>query len=144
MDETLADDPPIETPRTFSPSAHPAPTDASDTPVVSLSPLVQAQPISETSATMLEPHAPHEPIHSWKSFAIHIAAIAVGLLLALALEQSAEAVHHGRQRSDIEAQLHAVLQADTRLDDEDFKQLRSMRAYLIELRAAIVTKLHGT
>jgi hypothetical protein len=111
VDETLADDPPIETPRTFSPSAPAAPTDASDTPVVSLSPLVQAQPISETSATMLEPHAPHEPIHSWKSFAIHIAAIAVGLLLALALEQSAEAIHHGHQRGDIEAQMNVVLQA---------------------------------
>jgi hypothetical protein len=93
---------------------------------------------------MLEPHAPHEPIHSWKSFAIHIAAIAVGLLLALALEQSAEAIHHGRQRSEIEAQMHAVLQADTRLDEEDFKQLESMRTYLIELRAAIVARLHGT
>jgi len=106
--------------------------------------LDQPQAIPETSSTMLEPHAPHEPIHSWKSFAIHIAAIAVGLLLALALEQSAEAIHHGRQRSDIEAQMRAVLQADTRLDDEDFKQLRSMRAYLIELRAAIATRLHGT
>ena len=126
MHETLGDDPPIDTPRTFTPDVLPVPTDASD-----------------TSATMLEPHAPHEPIHSWKSFAIHIAAIAVGLLLALALEQSAEAIHHGRQRSDIEAQMHAVLQADTRLDDEDFKQLRSMRAYLIELRAANATRLHG-
>jgi len=93
---------------------------------------------------MLEPHAPHEPIHTWTSFAIHIAAIAVGLLLALALEQSAEAIHHGRQRSELEAQMHAVLQADTRIDDADFKQLRSMRAYLIDLRAAIVARLHGT
>ena len=132
MNETLADDPPIETPRPFPPGAPAAPTDAADTPVVSV------------LVTMLEPHAPHEPIHSWKSFAIHIAAIAVGLLLALALEQGAEAIHHGHQRSDIEAQMNAVLQADTRLDDEDFKKLSSMRAYLIELRASIVTKLHGT
>jgi hypothetical protein len=92
---------------------------------------------------MLEPHVPHEAIHSWKSFAIHIAAIAVGLLLALALEQSAEAIHHHHQRSELEAQMHAVLQADIRLDDADFQQLKSMRAYLLELRAAIVAKLHG-
>jgi hypothetical protein len=117
----LGDDPPIETPPAFSPNASAAPTDA-----------------SEASSPMLEPHAPHEPIHSWKSFAIHIAAIAVGLLLALALEQSAEAIHHSHQRGEIEAQMHAVLQADVRLDDEDFKQLGSMRAYLIDLRTAIV------
>jgi len=92
---------------------------------------------------VLEPHAPHEAIHSWRSFAIHIAAIAVGLLLALALEQSAEAIHHHHQRSELETQMHAVLQADLRLDETDFEQLKSMRAYLLELRAAIVAKLHA-
>ena len=93
---------------------------------------------------MLEPHAPHEQIHSWKSFAIHIAAIAVGLLLAFALEQSAEAIHHHHQRSDLEMQMHGVLQSDIGLDERDFNQLRSMRAYFLDLRAAIVAKLHGT
>jgi hypothetical protein len=92
---------------------------------------------------VLEPHAPHETIHSWKSFAVHIAAIAVGLLLALALEQSAEAIHHRHQRNELEAQMHTVLQADIRLDDADFQQLKSLRAYLLELRAAIVARLHA-
>jgi len=140
----MADDPPIETPGTSGPKVPADAPDASSTPVVGAHPLVQPQPTHETAAAMLEPHAPYEPIHSWKSFAIHIAAIAVGLLLAVALEQSAEAIHHGRQRSDIEAQMQSVLQADTRLDDEDFKQLGSMRTYLIALRAAIVARLHGT
>jgi hypothetical protein len=93
---------------------------------------------------MLEPHAPHEQIHSWQSFAIHIAAIAVGLLLAFALEQSAEAIHHHHQRSDLVMQMHGVLQSDIRLDERDFNQLRSMRAYFLDLRAAIIAKLHGT
>src|ERR1035441_8852494 len=35
---------------------------------------------------MLDVHAPHESIHTWKGFFIHIAAIACGLLLALARE----------------------------------------------------------
>ena len=51
---------------------------------------------------MLEPQAPHEQIHSSRSFVIHIAAITVGLLLAFALEQSAEAIHHHHQRTDLE------------------------------------------
>jgi hypothetical protein len=93
---------------------------------------------------MLEPHAPHEQIHSWRSFAIHIAAIAVGLLLAFALEQSAEAMHHRHQRADLERQMHGVLESDIRLDEQDFNQLRSMRAYFLDLRAAIIDRLHGT
>jgi hypothetical protein len=93
---------------------------------------------------MLEPHAPHEQIHSWRSFAIHIAAIAVGLLLALALEQSAEAIHHRHQRADLERQMQGVLESDIRLDEQDFNQLRSMRAYFLDLRGAIVARLHGT
>jgi len=43
---------------------------------------------------MLEPHAPHQSVHTWKDFAIHIAAIAVGLLLAIGLEQTVELFHH--------------------------------------------------
>ena len=83
-----------------------------------------SSPISRISSNLsgvLEPHAPHETIHSWKSFAIH----------------------HRHQRSELEAQMHEVLQADIRLDDADFQQLKSLRAYLLELRAAIVAKLHA-
>jgi hypothetical protein len=45
---------------------------------------------------MLEVHAPHEPLHTWKGFFIHIATIVVGLFVAVALEQSVEAIerHH--------------------------------------------------
>jgi hypothetical protein len=62
-----------------------------------------AQPLPEL-ASVLEAHAPHEPIHSWKGFLIHIASIAIGLLLALGLEQTVEALHHAHQRSDLEQQ----------------------------------------
>jgi len=41
----------------------------------------------EISAPMLDVHAPHESVRTWKDFLIHIAAIAVGLLIALGLEQ---------------------------------------------------------
>jgi hypothetical protein len=44
---------------------------------------------------MLEVHAPHETIHTWKDFLIHIATIVVGLLIAIGLEQTVE---HFRNR----------------------------------------------
>ena len=43
---------------------------------------------------MLDVHAPHSPTHTWKDFFIHIATICIGLLIAIGLEQTVEAIHH--------------------------------------------------
>jgi hypothetical protein len=51
------------------------------------------EPSQEISAPMLDVHPPHESIHTWSSFFIHIATIVVGLLIAVALEQGVERVH---------------------------------------------------
>jgi hypothetical protein len=46
---------------------------------------------------MLDVHPPHHPTHTWRDFFIHIATICVGLLIAIGLEQSVEAIHHHEQ-----------------------------------------------
>ena len=48
----------------------------------------------------MEVHAPHHPLHSWRDFFIHIATITIGLLIALGLEASVEALHHRHQRNE--------------------------------------------
>lgn len=53
---------------------------------------------------MLEVHAPHRATHTAKDFLLHIAAISIGLLLALGLESTAEWLHHrhqGRQALEV-------------------------------------------
>jgi hypothetical protein len=55
---------------------------------------------------MLDIHAPHEAVHTWTDFFIHIATICVGLLIAIGLEQSVEVIHHHHQREDLEHQMH--------------------------------------
>src|ERR1700730_5806902 len=62
-------------------------------------PITDAEALStpETSEPMLDVHAPHEPIHTWKSFFIHIATIVIGLLIAVGLEQAVEAIHWHKQ-----------------------------------------------
>jgi hypothetical protein len=92
---------------------------------------------------MLEVHPPHQSVHTWKDFFIHIGAIAIGLLLALALEQAVEAVHHAHQREKIEEQIRIVLEADVELNANNFRQFSDMRAYLSELRGAISARLRG-
>ena len=43
---------------------------------------------------MLDVHAPHKSDHTWTDFFIHVGTIAVGLLLAIGLEQTVEYLHH--------------------------------------------------
>jgi hypothetical protein len=54
---------------------------------------------------MLEVHAPHGPTHGWRDFLSHIAAIAIGLLLALALEKLAEYIHERHQLTEARREL---------------------------------------
>ena len=42
---------------------------------------------------MLDVHAPHQSTHTWTDFFIHVGTIAVGLLLAIGLEQTVELFH---------------------------------------------------
>jgi len=57
---------------------------------------------------MLDVHPPHESVHTWKSFLIHIATIVIGLLIAVGLEQMVERFHHS----------HLAHEARERLLDE--------------------------
>jgi type II secretory pathway component PulL len=56
---------------------------------------------------MLEVHAPDAAMHTWKSIFIRIAAICVGLLIAVALEQSVEALHRHHEVAALRQDLHA-------------------------------------
>ena len=54
---------------------------------------------------MLDVHPPHHPPHTWRDFFIHIATIVIGLLIAVGLEQTVEAIHHAHQRHELEESL---------------------------------------
>jgi hypothetical protein len=77
-------------------------------------PDAETRPNSETSAPMLDVHAPHESIHTWKSFFIHIATIACGLLLALALEKTVDYLHQRHLLSEARSELAAELENNRR------------------------------
>ena len=54
---------------------------------------------------MLEVHAPHASVHTWKDFLIHIVTIVIGLLIAVALEQTVEFFHHRHEVAETRAAL---------------------------------------
>jgi hypothetical protein len=92
---------------------------------------------------MLEAHAPHEAIQTWRAFFVHIATIVIGLMIAVALEQTVEFFHHRHQRLRLEEQIREVLSDDTELVAADTAKLAGFRAYLIDLQSAGIARRHG-
>jgi hypothetical protein len=92
---------------------------------------------------MLNVHPPHETAHTWKDFCIHIATITVGLLIAIGLEQSVEAIDHWHERGKLERQLHEETQRNLALVQTNIAHLKKLRVWLdssiVALNAAPVT-----
>ena len=90
----------------------------------------------------MDVHAPHESVHTWKSFLIHIAIITIGLLIAICLEKTVEYFHHRHQaREGVAGLLREVnenretLQRDTTINEWAERQHRADLGVLRRLRA---------
>ena len=79
---------------------------------------------------MLDVHAPHGAGHGWKDFLFHMAAIACGLLLALALEKGAEYVHERHLLSDSRRELAAELEDNRRVWEKNENEASRIRTAL--------------
>jgi hypothetical protein len=90
---------------------------------------------------MIDVHPPHAPTHTWRDFFIHIATICIGLLIAIALEQSVETIHRHHQRQELLEQLDAehrqILKdaTDSAASDETF--LNWYAGHIASLQAVI-------
>ena len=98
-----------------------SPNVTADSPAATLpaDPKVNSDP--EISRPMLDVHAPHESIHTWKGFVIHIATITIGLLIAIGLEQLVEYFHHRHQAAAIAGKLKAESYENIALVSSDIK-----------------------
>jgi len=61
---------------------------------------------------VLDVHPPHEALHGWRDFLIHLFTITVGLLIALSLEGVVEWQHHRHLVHDAEVSLHAEIKSN--------------------------------
>jgi len=88
---------------------------------------------------MIDVHAPEHGIHGARDFFLHLFTITIGLLIALALEASVEAVHHRHQREQAETLIRQEIQNNlTKLRDgapEAIAELHQMSAALQTLEA---------
>jgi hypothetical protein len=63
---------------------------------------------------VLDVHPPHEPVHGWRDFLLHILTITIGLLIALGLEGCVEWQHHRHLVHEAEASLHAEIASNAK------------------------------
>ena len=81
------------------------PQGPADSLKAALLPDAEALSTPEISAPMIDVHAPHATVHTWRDFFIHIAIITIGLLIAIVLEQCVENLHHIHQRHQLQHDL---------------------------------------
>ena len=86
---------------------------------------------------MLDVHAPHNDIHTWKSFFIHIATITIGLLIAIGLEQTVEYVHHRHQAALMADKLRAESEENRAVSRRDIVACDAKLATLREVAASL-------
>jgi hypothetical protein len=85
----------------------------------------------EISAPMLDVHAPHEAVHTWKGFFIHIATIVIGLLIAIGLEQTVEVLHHRHQVAEAREALRSELDQNRRAYADRISEFHRQTAALL-------------
>jgi hypothetical protein len=86
---------------------------------------------------MLDVHAPHETIHTWKNFLVHIAAIVVGLLIAVSLEQTVEFFHHRHQREQLTAALRRDAEGNRAYIEADVAKAQDILDWALGQAAAL-------
>jgi hypothetical protein len=79
---------------------------------------------------LLDVHAPHESMHGWRDFFLHLTTITIGLLIALSLEGLVEWQHRRHLVHDAEASLHAEIKGNAGNIDSVLADLHKRQATL--------------
>jgi hypothetical protein len=110
-----------------------APTETQPDPkAISASTDLQGSPVP-----MFDVHSPRTAAHTWTDFWIHLGTIAIGLLIAIGLEQSVEALHRLHERHRLEQDLQMEAKKNLILMDIDNQHFDAMLAWLIQLRGQV-------
>jgi len=89
---------------------------------------------------MIDIHPPHKSDHTWTDFFIHIGTIAVGILLAIGLEQTVELIHEHHQRTE----LRKAAYTDARIYLRDVDQNRDAYTLQVEDLTARIQQVRET
>ena len=79
----------------------------------------------------MDVHPPHEPVHTWAQFWIHLGTITVGLLIALGLEQGFEWMHRVHERHVLQRELHEEGERNEAALKMDFARVAALKDSLV-------------
>lgn len=113
----------------------PEPDGASE--VTMSDPRETAEPQQSEERPVIDVHAPHGGLNTWRDFWIHLGTIALGLLIALGLEQGVEWMHHLHQRHQLEASLLAECKVNKDRAEADFSGYDDLMKWLLGLHRDI-------
>lgn len=85
---------------------------------------------------VLDVHPPHEPIHGWRDFLLHILTITIGLLIALSLEGLVEYTHHRHIVHEAHENIHKEIELNHAVAQTD---LHALQEAMVRVRGNIVT-----
>jgi hypothetical protein len=88
----------------------------------------------------MDVHAPHEPINTWRDFALHLIVVTIGLFIALSLEASVEHLHQRHLLHTAETNLRVELQDNRDLLVGDEHQLDRTEAELQQDIALLIAR----
>lgn len=71
----------------------------------------------------MDVHAPHEPVHTWKDFAIHLTIVTIGLFIALMLEAGVEYWHHRHVVAEARENIRRELESNHDSAQKDLEYL---------------------
>ena len=108
------------------------PQQAAHAPEAVATPAAEHPFTPEISTPMLDVPASHRSVHTWRDFFIHIATISVGLLIAISLEQTVEAVHHGRERRELIANMRNEARRNLKSAQDAFDHYSAQAAWFRE------------
>ena len=90
---------------------------------------------------MLDVHSLHEPVRTWRGFLVHMATICLGILIAIVLEQSVEAMHRRQEaavlRADLQAESRQILADATRTEIAHVYELGWLGTRAAQVQAAL-------
>lgn len=92
---------------------------------------------------MLDVHAPHTSISSWRQFLLHLLAITIGLFIALSLEGWVEWLRHGHLVHEAEANLMAEIRANENAVNDTSREIHKQQGVLKEDVALLKQIIEG-
>jgi hypothetical protein len=98
---------------------------------------IRASTNENEETPVIDVHAAHGGIHTWKDFWIHLGTIAAGLLIAISLEQGVEALHRLDERHQLEADLHEEALSNHDHAATDVALYDTIIAWLLQLQRGV-------